>query len=66
MFDFAPHDLKSSDTFRNNEGTFTITLEMDKMLTVLCFKQNISDTRTFQDDLRSPFMVLPTYYMVSL
>ena len=66
MFDLASYNLKASDTFKNNEGTFTITLELDKMFTVLCFKQNISDTRTLQDDLRSPFMVLPTYYMVSL
>ena len=55
-----------TNTFINEEGTFTVSHVLDKMFTVLCFKQNISDTRTFQDDLRSPFMVLPTYYRVSL
>ena len=33
--------------------------------TRFCYKQNISDTETLQDDLRSPFMILPTSTTVS-
>ena len=63
-YDDAAFFLKSSDTFKNENGTFSVKNRDEMLLQVFCFKKNIVDTRTFQDDLRSPFMVLPTYYLV--